>query len=141
MKKIISLLTIVSLIIVSICGTYVSVDATSVGYTSKIDSALLKIMDNATDTEEIPVAVWFYEIDLDSANQKIEKELDKQIVKNEVSEETQDLFDLKTNNPSISKNCVKIEDIEENVSTADSNSLLILKEKFIRMSTSIKIIM
>ncbi|MCH5202481.1 MAG: hypothetical protein J1F17_04660, partial [Oscillospiraceae bacterium] len=133
MKKFISLFTVVSLVIVSICSTYVSVDATStVDYVSKIDSGLIQVMDNATDTETIPVIVWFNEIDLEKVNQKIENELSKQIVNNKVSEETQELFDLKTNDPSISKNRVKIQDIEDNLTIADSQQLIKTERKFFK---------
>lgn len=85
MKKYISILIIVVLLMVSICSTYAGVGAVSTaGDTSKIDSALLKELEGMDSDDSIDVSVWTTDIDTSTVDETMSNEITKMSKENNV---------------------------------------------------------
>lgn len=88
-----------------------------------IDSELKTKLDALSDNDKVPVAIWYKDLNMANVNSQICDELDKSIDNDKISEDTLNLFKLKINDESISRQRIKIEDIDKNVSTSDGTYL------------------
>lgn len=88
-----------------------------------IDRELKTKLDALSDNDKVPVAIWYKDLSMTNVNSQICDELDKSIDNDKISEDTLNLFKLKINDESISRQRIKIEDIDKNVSTSDGTYL------------------
>ena len=89
----------------------------------KIDEELKIKIETLSDDEKVPVAIWYKDLDVSNVNDQICEKLNKSIDMNKISKDTLNLFKLRINDKSISRKRLKVEDIDENVSTRDGSYL------------------
>lgn len=97
-----------------------------------IDSELKTKLDALSDNDKVPVAIWYKDLSMTNVNSQICDELDKSIDNDKISEDTLNLFKLKINDESISRQRIKIEDIDKNVSTSDGTYLTKLTRNILK---------
>lgn len=121
MRKVVA--TILVAIFSVSCISCMSAFASENDIYKSIDSELKTKLDALSDNDKVPVAIWYKDLSMTNVNSQICDEVDKSIDNDKISEDTLNLFKLKINDESISRQRIKIEDIDKNVSTSDGTYL------------------
>ena len=130
MRKVVAtiLVAIFSISCISCMGAFASEN----DIYKSIDSELKTKLDALSDNDKVPVAIWYKDLSMTNVNSQICDELDKSIDNDKISEDTLNLFKLKINDESISRQRIKIEDIDKNVSTSDGTYLTKLTRNILK---------
>lgn len=128
MKKIVSLIVVLVLLVTSIISSNIIASATE-KYSSKIDSVLAKKLESMNDIKSIGVSVWIEDIDSVEYNNKVESKISEMIEKKEIDNSALDVLEL-SKATDLDKNVIKkINKIDSKLSIKKVNKVISSKRK------------
>lgn len=128
MKKIVSLIVVLVLLVTSIISSNIIASATE-KYSSKIDSVLAKKLESMNDTKSIGVSVWIEDIDSAEYNNKVESKISEMIEKKEIDNSALEVLELSKATDLDKKVINKINKIDSKLSIKKVNKVISSKRK------------